>query len=159
MTLRLVSILCLLFAACRCQHNVVQIQAQAPLIVFRLKGDYRNLVPVTMNAERTAITSYPHPSDVKSEKGLRYPLKLKKNYWMDNLGIGPGVAYLDYSLEEYSKMENAPDREDLMAHIRDKDPLESMFRCGTVGDYEDPVKTINEWIRKDSLEAKATRLR
>ena len=101
---------------------------------------------------RTRILSYPAPGDLKMGDGLRLPTLLNKGYLLDNKGIGPNVAFLTYTYEEYSQLPTAPSMTDLMSHILDKYPLLEIRACGRRADYKDIVIELNEKIAEGFLQ-------
>lgn len=116
--------------------------------IYKMKGDYADRVPVLMDKAKTRIVSYPHPRDLKVGDSLRLPTPLSGGYWLDNKGITPDVAFLDYTYEEYSRLPSAPTMDELMAHILDKNPLTEIRACGRRADYKDIVKELNEMIER-----------
>ena len=98
-----------------------------PIIVYRTKQDHSEHVPVIMNDDRSAIVSYPHPSDLKGD--VR-PVDLGNGYLLDRRGIGPNVAYLDMTYAQYAALSTAPSLAELQAHIIDRDPLSELYDCG-----------------------------
>ncbi len=119
------------------------------VFIYKTKGDYYNNVPVLMNNERTQIVSYPAPVDLTIGGKLRLPTRLVEGYLLDNKGIGPNVAFLSYTYEEYSKMATAPTMTELMNHIIAKYPLTTWHYCGPRADYTDLVPQLNALILKD----------
>ncbi|RGN31411.1 hypothetical protein [Bacteroides oleiciplenus] len=120
--------------------------------IYKMKADYSNLVPVIMDGGRSRIVSYPHPKDLFRGKELCLPTPLVQGYWLDNRGIGPNVAFLTYTYEEYSKLPVAPSMEDLLANIADKYPLLEIHACGRRADYKDIVSELNEKISEGFLQ-------
>lgn len=158
----LVAAMVLLSTALGCNRHkgTVMLYEGAPLIVYQTRAVYKNLVPVGLNEDKTEIVSYPHPSDLRyDEENFRFPVALGKGFLLDNQGIGPNVAFLDMTYEEYGLLEYVPELETLYSRIKDKDPLIQMYRAGYAGEFEDPVSEIKRWIRNDSLMVKAVRLR
>lgn len=133
-------------------------QSASPVVyVYKTKKDYSHLVPVLMDEGRTRIVSYPSPGDLKRGGSLCLPTKLEQGYWLDNRGIGPSVAFLSYTYEEYSKLSVAPSMDDLMSHIVDKYPLLEIHACGRRADYsgKDIVSELNRKIAEGEIGAKA----
>ena len=122
-----------------------------PVFIYKTKADYYYNVPVMMNNDRTAIVSYPAPVDLTYGGKLRLPTHLIDGYLLDNRGIGPNVAFLSYTYEEYSKMEQAPSMEELMSHIISKHPLSIWHQCGRWADYTDIVPQLNALIEKEYM--------
>lgn len=126
--------------------------ASPVVYVYKTKADYFHHVPVLMDEARTRILSYPAPGDLKLGDGLRLPTPLDQGYLLDNKGIGPNVAFLTYTYEEYSRLPEAPSMEELMTHILDKYPLSELRACGRRADYKDIVKELNEKIAEGFLQ-------
>lgn len=120
--------------------------------IYKTKADYSHQVPIMMDDSRTRILSYPAPGDLKAGDGLRLPTPLTNGYLLDNRGIGPNVAFLTYTYEEYSKFPVAPSMEDLMANIAEKYPLLEIRACGRRADYKDIVSELNEKISEGFLQ-------
>ena len=99
--------------------------ARPAAVVYRTARDYTNNVPVTMNANRTRITSYPDPADLRNAEAK--PLPLADGYLLDRRGITTTTAFLDYTYEQYAALPEAPDRATLTAHIIDRNPFTEMY--------------------------------
>lgn len=125
--------------------------ASPPCIIYKTSHDYYHLVPVSMNAEKTKITSYPDRKDIYYQGRLAYPTQLLNGFLLDNRGIGPNVAFLDFTYEEYERLDVTPSMEELMNHILDKDPLTEMYQCGNKIDFKDLEKDLNELIASGKL--------
>lgn len=98
------------------------------VIIYKMKGDYSNLVPVTMNDERTKIVSYPAKSDIRPSGK---PIALADGWYLDRRGISNNTVFTDYTYEEYSALEKTPSIAELMNHIIDKYPILDLRDCGT----------------------------
>jgi hypothetical protein len=122
-----------------------------PALVYKTRADYDKLVPVIMNDAKTVIVSYPHPNDVKNSQGLMMPVQLKKGYLLDKKGIGKNVAFLNITYEEYAKLSEPPEMEQLEKLILDKDPLVELCDCGNITRFTDPVNQLNDYIKHHSL--------
>ncbi len=122
-----------------------------PCIVYKTRNDYNHLVPVILTPDKSAIASYPGIRDVSSGNGFLYPTLLANGYLLDNRGIGPDVAFISYTYEEYSKLTETPDSKELYKLIVDKEPLLEMYNCGNKNKYNDLVKTLNDIILKEEL--------
>ena len=108
-----------------------QAGVSSPVVyIYKMKKDYSKLVPVLMNEERTRIVSYPDPVDLQR-------------------GIGPTVAVLSYTYEEYIRLAAPPSREEMMERIVDKYPLTEIRAYGRRADYKDIVTELNEKIRRE----------
>jgi hypothetical protein len=125
--------------------------AGPPTLVYKTRGDYYRLVPVLLSEDKSKIISYPHPLDLKTGKGYRLPDSLSNGYLLDNKGIGPHVAFLGMTYEEYANLAEVPAVDSLYAWIIDKDPLLELCNCGLKSSYSDPVRQLNELIDSERL--------
>ena len=128
-------------------------RTSAALIIYKTKNDYTNLVPVTLNEEGTQIISYPAPQDIFMGDKLATPTKLKKEYLLDNRGVGINTAFLNYTYEEYSKMKTAPKLEIMFTKIIDKHPFTEYYHCGMRSEVkgENFIDAVNTIIKNDEL--------
>jgi len=125
--------------------------SSAPCIIYKTKADYSHRIPVVMNEKKSAITSYPDKKDIYYQGRLAYPAELADGFLLDNRGIGANVAFLDYTYEEYQKLEQTPTADQLMKRILDKDPVTEMYRCGNRSQYEDIVNDLKKLITSGNL--------
>jgi len=122
-----------------------------PCIIYRTKADFSNLIPVELNAEKTQLTSFPDVADIYREGELAYPTPLSGGYLLDNRGIGPGVAFLKLTYEDYRKLDGTPTAAELMDNILERDPLTEMYQCGNRSQYTDLVTELNRKITSGRL--------
>ena len=147
-----------MFTECHCnkkmttetpvKQKVIQQMASAPVVIYKTRKDYSRYVPVTMDAGKIRIVSYPDPTDVYFRGKLAYPTPLNGGYFLDNRGIGPNVAFLNYTYETYSQLKEVPTMEQLTNSILDKTPLLELWKCGKRADLKDEVKELNILIEK-----------
>ncbi|MFZ4545729.1 MAG: hypothetical protein ACOYOA_16890 [Saprospiraceae bacterium] len=130
-----------------------------PVLVYKTKAVYKNYVPVILSSDKQEIVSYPHPSDVKTGKGLLIPTKLHNGYLLDNKGIGKNVAFLKMTYEEYSKLEKLPSLKELFELIIDKDPLLELCDCGSKSAFVNVTKQLNSLIDKKVLRTKCKEIK
>lgn len=143
-----------LSSSCNCMKNQKgnkssQSSAVQQTIVYKTIGDFNNLVPITMNENRTEILSYPAPTDLVVNGKVTIPTQLKNGYLLDNRGVNTNTVFLKYTYEKYSKLENAPNLEEMMQNIAEKYPLSELINCGPRSQFKDEVKEINSLIDKD----------
>jgi len=117
--------------------------ALPPCIIYKTKADYSKQVPVGMSEDKKSIVSYPDVKDVMINGSYPYPLPLEDGFLLDNKGIGPDVAFLDYTYEAYSRLPKTPDAAELMKHILVKNPLTAMYRCGSKSQYRNIEAELN----------------
>jgi hypothetical protein len=89
--------------------------------------------------------------DVYFKGNLAYPTLLNDGYLLDNRGIGPNVAFLSITYEQYSKMVKTPSSSELFELIIEKDPLIEMFQCGNRSKYSEIEKELNELISSGKI--------
>ncbi len=128
-------------------------------IVYQTKADYKNLVPVILNEEKTQIISYPHPTDLVINGKLKTPIQLKNDWFLDEKGINENVAFLSLTYYEYSKQETAPSIDSLFNLIIDKDPIIKMCDCGNRLQIENIEETLNSLIENNLLEKQCKKLK
>lgn len=104
------------------RHNARRMQ-----MIYKMSGDYAALVPVTLN-ERGELSSYPDPKDLSE---AAKPVALGDGWYLDNRGIGPNTAFLDYTYEQYQALPAVPTHEVLMAHIKVRNAITDLWNCGT----------------------------
>lgn len=121
-------------------------------LVYKTTKDYSQHVPVILD-DSGRIVSYYAPSDFKTETGTIKPIELNKGYWLDQKGIGLHVAYLNWTIDEYVKMDTLPSLSSMQNQILDKKPLTEICDCGNTSTYTDMVKQINDIIEQDSLKS------
>jgi hypothetical protein len=125
--------------------------SEPPVLVYKTKRNYNNLVPILMSEDGKTIISYPHPKDLIVGSGYPLPTILNSGYLIDNRGIGKNVAFLSISYEEYSKLQNVPSIEELYMMIIDKEPLLEFCNCGTKSNFTNIEKEINYLIANNKL--------
>jgi len=138
----------LMFSCNAAKVNSDEVNAQAPLIVYKTVADYYHNVPVTLNETKDMIVSFPAPSDLFYVGELAYPIKLNQDYLIDRRGVNVNTAFTSYTYEEYSRLESPPSLQELYNSIIDKEPFESMYDCGTPGQFNDLGRDLNKEIRK-----------
>ena len=122
-----------------------------PTLVYKTKNDYSQNVPVTLNADKTKIESYPAPADIYYNGKLAYPTALENGYMLDNRGISLNTAFTKYTYEEYSKLKEAPDLKTLYKSVIDKDPILELYNCGNRYKFKNEVTELNSGIKSNNL--------
>lgn len=130
-----------------------QTKAGPQVIIYKTKTDYYNNVPVTISEDKLEITAYPGIKDIFYNGKLAYPAKLNNGFLLDNRGINNNTAFLEYTYEQYSKLEATPTADELLANILDKDPIAEMYNCGSKYDFKDLVTELNKAIDENNLES------
>jgi hypothetical protein len=123
-----------------------------PVIVYKTKKNYQNLVPIGLNQEKTQVVHYPHPADLKAGDSFRYPVSLENGYMLDRKGISPSVAFLKLTYAAYSEMRPSPSPAELFDMIEDSDPLTECYDCRIPLQGREDTARLNEIIRGGQLE-------
>jgi hypothetical protein len=122
-----------------------------PVIIYKTTKDYSQFVPVILSEDKKSIISFPDVRDVFYKGQLAYPTPLKQGFLLDNRGIGPQVAFLDYTYKVYANFKSTPTVEELQKHILDSSPLTEMYHCGSRYDFNDLVNELNTVIEAGTL--------
>jgi hypothetical protein len=125
--------------------------AGPPVILYKTKKDYSNHVPVILSSDKMKVISYPDIKDIYTNGKIATPTLLENGYLLDNRGIGPDVAFLRITYDQYSKLPATPQPGDFLKMIQDFDPLTEMYNCGTRYQYQDLVEELNKAIRDGKL--------
>lgn len=137
----------LVFACHNPKNTVTQNEAMRPFVIYKTKANYENLVPVLLNEEKTAIVSYPAPSDLRLNDKLALPTPLKNGYCIDNRGIGPNAAFLSITYQEYASLAQAPPLKTMYDAIVDNDPFIEMYDCRNFSKERDNIKKMNSLVK------------
>lgn len=111
--------------------------ALPPVVIYRMRGDYANLVPITLDDSHTRIVSYPAPSDIRPSAAPQY---IGDGWYLDRRGIGKNTVMTSYTYDEYSALPSAPTPDELLRHIIDYHPFTEIRDCGR----EDPSLLIQK---------------
>jgi hypothetical protein len=130
-----------------------------PTIVYKMKKDYSQNVPVILSADKSNITSYPAVEDVNMNGSYPLPTLLSKGYYLDNRGINPNVAFTLYTYEDYSKLPATPSVDELFIAITNNNPILEMYDCGNRLRYSNIETDLNSIIDRGELAKKCTRLK
>lgn len=126
-----------------------QAMSNEPFIIYKTKADYAQNVPVILNDEKTAIVSYPAPSDLMYGEEMRTPTKLFDGYLLDNRGISANVAFTSFTYSEYVLLENPPSIKVLFDSIIDENPISEMYNCKKHIAIKDDFKKTKKLIKNE----------
>jgi hypothetical protein len=159
----IITLLSACFVFTSCSHHVATTTASTPskkgtvavssppCIIYKTRTDYSMYVPVMLSADKSKVESYPDIKDIYYQGKFALPTLLVNGYLLDNRGIGPQVAFMWYTYEEYSKLPSTPHPTDLMSLIQDKDPLVEMYQCGQRSQYTNIEQELNDIIKSGKL--------
>lgn len=122
-----------------------------PVLVYKTKANYDNLVPVLLSEDRTEVISYPDPADIKIGDKFPSPTLLNKGYLLDNRGISSNVAFLSLTYEEYTNFDKTLSLKELYSLIKDKNPIIELCDCGNRKAFKDIVPQLNNLIDNNRL--------
>lgn len=83
-------------------------------LVYKTSIPCADNVAISLNPAGTAVQSYPAPGDVSAASA---PVELPGGWYLDRRGLGPDVAFINLTYEEYSRLKQAPAPEELMKMI------------------------------------------
>ena len=75
-----------------------------PLVIYKTKEDYSNLVPLQLSEDKKRVISYPAPGFHRNLFNQGHPTHLKNGLLCDNIGITQHTVYLKYTFEEWEQM-------------------------------------------------------
>jgi hypothetical protein len=139
--------------------TIAQHMALPHVLVYKTRANYNNKVPVTLTDDKTKITSYPSPGDIKTGGIYALPVLLHKGYLLDRRGIGPNSAFTRYTYKMYSSLSVLPDMAELYKKIADKNPLTELYDCGVRGNGHNDPGQLNEIIDQKLLREKCKKIK
>ena len=135
--------------------SIAQVEVTGPAaIIYKTRADYSQLVPVILSDDKSKIVAYPAPGDVQAENGFLLPVKLKKGYLLDNIGVGKNTAFIKLTYGQYAALSTPPTATELYGMIVDKAPFTELCDCGKRADYKDAPAELNKLIKKRKLKKK-----
>lgn len=160
----LIIILCLSIAGCKTtkktEKSVVNTNSPGPpTIVYKMKKDYSQNVPVILSDDKSTIVNYPAIEDINLNGKFPLPTLLNKGYYLDNRGIGPNVAFIMYTYEEYSKLPATPSDNELYISIVNNNPIVEMYDCGNRLRFSNIEADLNAMIDRGDLVKKCKKLK
>jgi len=132
----------ILFGLCCGSHKAVPDNATEPVVVYKTRKDYRDLVSVQLSSDGTTIVAFPAPSDALFQK----PMELADGYLLKRM---PGDAYLSLTIDAYAENSRSYTAEDLLALVIDKDPYVEKYDCSICATMD--TSAINTLIREKKL--------
>lgn len=123
-----------------------------PAVIYRVKPEYFDKVPIQLNQDKTEILSYRAPSDVKPEGGS-LPTPLENGYFLDNIGINVKTSYLLITLYAYSMLEKAPSKEEMLKMVMKGDPFIEIYNTN-IPKVNSPefIDKLNKLIRDNEFD-------
>lgn len=133
------------------------VQALPPTIIYKTRADYSQLVPVGLSADRSRVTSYPAPADIRRSDGsFATPIQLAHGYLLDRRGIHAHSAFTSYTYAEYAALSAPPGLTTLLEKIVDADPFIEIWNCGTA---PITIESLNLAITNQHLDSLYTRIK
>ncbi len=112
-----------------------------PAIIYKIKVEFLDKVPIQLDSLKNEVLSYRAPSDIKSDGGS-LPTALANGYFLDNIGINKNTSYLKISLNEYSKLSQAPQTSEMIKIVMKGDPFIEIYNTNL------PKDNTKEFIDK-----------
>lgn len=103
--------------------------ALAPIVIYKTRGDYRELVPIQLSADGSTVVSYPSRYDLGEPGAFSTPLLLDAGYLVDRRGVGPHTAFLKLTYDEYYALPNDPSITELLGWVIDREPFTFLAVC------------------------------
>ena len=107
--------------------------------IYRMRADYANLVPITLDGTRTKVVAYPAPTDLNE---TQKPVPLGNGWYWDRRGVSAGTAFTDFTYEQYADLPEAPSHAELLRHVKDRFPIVELWDCGTQARTTDDLKAL-----------------
>lgn len=127
-------------------------RVNAPVIIYKTRADYAQLVPITLSDDGLQILSYPDPKDIGEGSPSQKPKRLKNGYLLDRRGISINTAFLNMDYESYASLTTVPNLKELKELILDRDPFLELYRCGNSAQYEHLEAELNRIIETNELQ-------
>ena len=117
-------------------------QASAPVVIYKTRQDYRDLVSVQLSEDGRSVSAFPAPSDVRAQR----PVELAAGYLLKRM---PGNAFLSLSIEEYAGNAKIYTGEELFDLIIDRQPYLEIYDCSVCSSGD--TASLNLLIRQARL--------
>lgn len=82
-------------------------------IVYKTSGDFRENVPVRLNADGTLL-GYPAPQDIPENV---LPVSLEGGWLLSPVGVGSNTVFTRYTYSEYRQMKEPPSPEEILKSV------------------------------------------
>lgn len=109
-------------------ENQQQSYMLPPIIIYKTKKDYRQLVPIIVS-ESGQVVGFPARSDLGSSGHFSYPVALADGYLWDRRGVSLNSVFLDLTYEAYAALPADPSPDTLLKHVLDRNPFTFMAVC------------------------------
>lgn len=114
-------------------------------IIYRTQGDYRLNVPITLDASKTKVVSFPAPTDISSAVA---PIELVDGWMLDRRGISPNSVFTSYLYDEYAQLAAPPTIHQLLESIINFEPFTEIRRLPmTTAEAAGDTAKCNQIIR------------
>lgn len=138
-------------------------QADAPIhralpraVIYKTDGDYRDNVPVTLNAAGTALVSFPSPSDLTD---LSTPLPLADGYLLDRRGVSMNTRFTRYTYDRYRALAAPPTPATLIDSIIPSARVTELHRLDiTLQQALGDTAAVNDLIRRKLRQPNGTQM-
>jgi hypothetical protein len=116
--------------------------ANGPVVVYKTRGDYAELITVNLSRNEKRITACPGQSIVNQQR----PIPLADGYLLKRM---VGNVYLSITIDEYAETSHPYTEAEMLSAILDTDPFSEYYNiCECVGP---DTAQINKIIREGNL--------
>jgi len=136
----LVVIMCL-SGLTSCGHG--HCDATGPVVVYKTRVDYANLITVNLSKDGKRITARPGQDYVIPQR----PIPLANGYLMKRM---VGNVYLSITIDEYADMSHKYTEAEMLSAVIDTDPFSEYYNICECVTYADTAQ-INAIIREGKL--------
>lgn len=113
--------------------------------IYKTNGNYAANVPVTLDASRTKLISFPAPSDLQGCE----PVELDNGFLLDRRGVGPATAFTRWTYKEYSALPSTPATEEIMDNLIPGAAVTELYEMPFTIGTPDAVERCNRLIAEE----------
>lgn len=115
-----------------------------PVIIYKMKADYSNNIPVILSADKKSVIRYPAPGDLFFEGKISRPTALANGFYLDNRGVNENVAFVSFTYDDYLNFKKAPTAEELFNAVIDDNPLLEIYQLKDIGRSPEELNKVIE---------------
>lgn len=120
--------------------------------IYKVSPDYVDKVPVTMNAGKTKLISFPAVSDININTS---PIELVDGFLLDRQGVGLNTMFLVWTRDEYAAMAHTPKVSDIKEAIAPPSFVNIVVQLPlSTSDAVADTAAVNELIRNGLKDCK-----
>lgn len=93
-----------------------------PIQIYKTKVDYSDKVSIKLSEDKSQVLAYPGVGDVTNQ----YPIELANGYLLKRM---VGNAFLSITIDDYQKLTQTPDSDELLEMVIDDEPFTEFYEC------------------------------